>query len=316
MGGAGSRSRNARTPIPTYNPNAGISRPGAIANTGGIGNVSPVLNRDPQRDLLIANQTIANLNNQIQMLQRGGGLGTSPGLYTPPGLSAPSPYGYPVPPIGGGTYRDTDFAAVAKIAGLNPDDVALLHREFLNLTRGSGNRMDRTVFRHLLRDVLLEANNEQVDRTIENMFVTIDRNRDGFIDFPEFVGAFKDVLKGHTPESQPHFHDSFHHDPLTERLLASGVGTGIAAQPITYVQQAQPATQILAGGGLNIVPLASTAIQQTPIIYGGAAPLQYVDASAPTLAFDQSQSSCVIATPGQYLITQPTALQYMPLPMM
>jgi hypothetical protein len=329
MGGSNSRRRNPRTPIPPYTPGVGAS-PGL--SRPGIGGAAPI-NRDQQRDLMQANQTIANLNNQIQAMQRGGAgmpygsppmLGQSP-PYAPPSptLQHPggfSPYSYQQQPmlggIGGGVsvYRDTDFGSIANIAGLNPADVALLHREFLNLTRGGTNKMDRAAFRHLLREILLEVNNEHVDRTIENMFVTIDRNRDGFIDFPEFVGAFKDVLKGHMPDSQGFIGDSPYPDILTDQLRASGVGSGIAAQPIGYMQQGQQ--QFVSNGGLNLVPLASTGIQQGPMMYGAVSPFQMSNATPPLITFDPNQSSYVIATPGQYLITEPTALQCMPLPVM
>jgi hypothetical protein len=370
MGGASSRRRNKKTPIPTYTPGAGtpgISRPGS-AFPSSLGNTSPVINRDQQ--LMQLNQTVATLNNQLQALQRGGvgvgSIGTPQMPYGgyPGGVSPPMPYGgyrggnppvmpyggYPggAPPImpygtppspllqhfggmyshqqqpmmggggGGGvaTYRDTDFGAIANIAGLNPADVALLHREFMNLTRGGTSKIDRVIFRQILRDVLLQANNEQVDRVIENMFITIDRNHDGFIDFPEFVGAFKDVLKQGPSDPQSYFEEHVVPDVLSEQLRASGVGSGIAPRPIAYIPQAQPAAQLVSPGGLNIVPLASMGIQQTPIMYGGAAPLQISDAAAPLITLDPSQSSYVIATPGQYLITQPTALQFVPLPMM
>ncbi|CAF0976957.1 unnamed protein product [Adineta ricciae] len=379
MGGNSSRRRKPNTPIPSYTPGSpGFNRPGIPPTTGII---NPAVNPNQQRDLVQANQTIANLTNQINAMQRGasgampipqapyGGYmgpgGTpppmnygTPPLYpygTPPypyGTPAPMPYGTPPysppspalphfggpnpypyhspPIIGAGGYRDSDFSAMANIAGLNPADVALLHREFMNLTRGGINKIDRVVFRQILRDVLLEANNEQVDRAIENMFVTIDRNRDGYIDFPEFIGAFKDVLKGHISDGPSYLHDDIYPDALSNQLRAAGVGSGIAARNVPLVQQAVPATQLVSTGGLSIVPLASTAVQQTPLICSPAAtavqqvPLvcspattvQISDAAAPLLTLDPSQSSYVIATPGQYLITQPTALQCVPLPTM
>ncbi|CAF1618335.1 unnamed protein product [Adineta ricciae] len=253
---------------------------------------------------------------------------TSPAL---PHFGGPNPYPYHSPPIiGAGAYRDSDFAAMANIAGLNPADVALLHREFMNLTRGGINKIDRVVFRQILRDILLEANNEQVDRAIENMFVTIDRNRDGYIDFPEFIGAFKDVLKGHISDGPSYLHEDMYPDALSNQLRAAGVGSGIAARNVPLVQQVVPAKQLVSTGGLSIVPLASTAVQQAPLICSPATtavqqvPLvcspattvQISDAAAPLLTLDPDQSSYVIATPGQYLITQPTALQCTPLPIM
>jgi hypothetical protein len=335
--------------------------------SAGIGTGAPI-NRDQQRELMQLNQTVANLSSQIQALQRAGiGVQAPYGGYPIPGAVSPlTPYGsYPggIPPImpygtppspllqpaggpysyhhlplmggaGSAVYRDTDFGAIANIAGLNPADVALLHREFLNLTRGGTTKIDRVIFRQILRDVLLQANNEQVDRVIESMFVTIDRNHDGFIDFPEFVGAFKDVLKEKPSTPQSYFEEHVFPDLLSAQLRASGVGSGVASQPLTHIPLsqsavhmplaqpvaqiplAQPAAQLVAPAGLNMVPLASLGVQQTPIMYGGAAPLQISDANPPFITLDPSQSSYVIATPGQYLITQPTALQCVPLPMM
>lgn len=339
MGGNSSR-RKKQTPIPTYSPpggSPGISRPGGIPMTGM--NAGGPINRDQQQELMRLNQTVANLNNQVQALQRGGGMGSMP--YSPYPISGAMPYGAPpmlgpspmgTPPLGGGfpysaspmmgggsgpaaIYRDTDFGSIANIAGLNPADIAILHREFLNLTRGGATKIDRVIFRQILRDVLLQANSEQVDRVIEEMFVTIDRNHDGFIDFPEFVGAFKEVLKDKPADLQGYYPDNGMSDPLGHLLRATGVGAGIDMQPMSYVQQAQP-TQLMTTGGLSVVPLAATAVQQVPFMYGGASPFQISDASAPFLTLDPSQSSYVIATPGQYLITQPTALQIVPLPMM
>lgn len=347
-GGSSRRKKQPSVPIPTYNPGSpGISRPGAPLNTGMVG--SGPLNRDQQRELMMLNQQVANLNTQIQNLQRGGAPGGFPmpysnypalgGMPPPVPYGSPSmPYGTPPPspflqrmgggypygsPGGSAVYRDTDFAAIANIAGLNPADIAILHREFLNLTRGGTGKIDRSVFRQLLRDVLLQANNEHVDRTIENMFVTIDRNRDGFIDFPEFVGAFKDVLKQNPSDPQSYLMNHAYPDVLSEQLRASGVGSGIAVEPLAYVQQQASPTQFVTTGGLNMVPLASTGMQQTPVVLGGGggggamvAPFQITDANAPMLTLDPNQSSYVIATPGQYLITQPTALQCVPLPML
>ncbi|CAF4613765.1 unnamed protein product, partial [Rotaria magnacalcarata] len=87
------------TPIPNYA--AGLNRPIGPLNTG-IGNASP-MNRDPQRDLMQANQTIANLTNQIQAMQRGGSPVPFGGFSPPYGGLPPAPYGgYPPPaPYGG-----------------------------------------------------------------------------------------------------------------------------------------------------------------------------------------------------------------------
>lgn len=359
MGGRNSRRRQPTTPIPNYaagGASPGITRPNMPVIPG-----SPPMNANQPQNLAQAQQMIANLNQQINALQRNASapMGIPPGPYgaypgggypppapystppgmgygTPPGMGygtppygpggMPPPYPYPPPMMGAGMggglgaaaggYRDTDFGAVANIAGLSPGDVALLHREFVNLTRGGTNKIDRTVFRQILRDVLLEANNEHVDRAIENMFVTIDRNRDGYIDFPEFVGAFKDVLKGHISDGPSYLQDHPYPDILSDQLRAAGVGSGIAAQPVSYLQQAAPATQLVSAGGLSVVPLASTAVQQTPMICTPAATMPLIDAAAPVLSLDPAQSSYVIATPGQYMITQPTALQCVPLPIM
>ena len=353
MGGNSSRRRKPTTPIPTYVPPAGttpgITRPG-VAITPAVGTTN-IVNRDQQRELMQLNQQVANLNAQIQAMQRGGAVGGTSMPYggypqlggmpygTPPmigqysgGSPPPSPllqhfggqnpYSYQSPGMMGGgagnaVYRDTDFGAIANIAGLNPADVAILHREFMNLTRGGTSKIDRVIFRQLLRDVLLQANNEHVDRVIENMFVTIDRNHDGFIDFPEFIGAFKDVLKERPSDPQSYYDDHVYPDILTDQLRASGVGTGIMTQPISYGQQAQP-LQFVSNGGLNIVPLASAGVQQVPVMFGGggATSFQIADTNPPMLTLDPNESSYVIATPGQYLITQPTAIQYVPLPMM
>ena len=369
MGGAGSRRRKPNTPIPPYTPagggTPGISRPGAALNTG-VGGGSPI-NRDQQRELMQANQTIQNLNALLNTT-RGGGMGGPPmpyGGYPPagpnmpygapgyqyPGPNAgppPTPYGTPYmpgqyppygppsplmnqrglppngysppsppqlrPPMpGAAVYRDTDFASVAKIAGLNPSDVALLHQEFMRFTRGGSNRIDRVVFRDILRDALLDINSENVDRAVENIFVSVDRNRDGFIDFPEFVGAFKDVLKPDDPNSYNYSADQNFPDTLADQLRASGVGSGVAPQPIAV----NPSLQFAPAGGFSIVPLASMGIQQAPLVYGGgAAALPFPNATPPLLTLDPNQSTYVIATPGQYMITQPTALQCVPLPIM
>ena len=349
MGGAGS-SRRKNTPIPTYSANTGgspgIVRPGVGANTSGA-----PLNRDQQRELMQANQTIANLNNQINAM-RGGGMQSMPYGGFPPAGGMPGqgsvPYGTPPmfgqtptytppnpllqnlggqasfpylqqqqPQAGTAVYRDTDFASIANIAGLNPADIAILHREFMNLTRGGATKIDRVIFRQILRDAMIEVSNENVDRAIESLFVNIDRNRDGFIDFPEFIGGFKDVLKATTSDPQSFYNDHASNDALADQIRATGVGSGIISQPLALVQQQQqPATQFLAAGGLNVVPLASMGMQQPSMVYGGAFPMQYTDANPPMITLDPNQSSYFIATPGQYMVTQPTAFQCVPLPLM
>ncbi|CAF1054912.1 unnamed protein product [Rotaria sordida] len=339
MGGGRSKTKN-KTPIPPYG--AGGSRSLAPMNTG-MGGASPM---SQQQQLMQANQTIASLNNQLQALRGGapmpyGGYGYSGGAPMPyggygyPG-GTPMPYGTPPyrppspPPqnfggyspygmqrqMAGGTgYRDTDFAAIANIAGLSPTDVALLHREYMNLTRGGTVKMDRHIIRQLLRDVLIESNNEHIDRAIENVFRSIDQNHDGFIDFPEFVGAFKDVLKG-DPINQDRFIDNEVSDIFTDQLRASGVGSGIGSRPVALVQQPQVAIQRAPSCRLSIAPLASTGVQQSSMICSRIPICPISDATAPLITFGSNKSSCVIATPGQYLITQPTALQCMPLPIM
>ena len=353
MGSVGSRRKKSKTSSPSSastSGRSGVNRPGAPSYTG-AGNVSAT-NRDSdaQRQLIQANQTIANLNNHIQALQ-GSRVGGPPISYSgfpsqgaspqPAPYRNPSPFGqvppyapassglqrfdgglpfpYPQQPqIGINVYRDTDFEAIAKIAGLDTANVALLHQEFLKLTRGGTVKMDRSIFRQILQDVLFQANNENVDHSIETVFRIIDRNKDGFIDFPEFVGAFKDVLKDGGAMFRSNFAESDTPNNLTQALLSSGVGSGVASPPISSVQQLQQATQLGSSGGLNIVPLESTGIQRIPVICGGSSCVpstQLSNATPPLITFDPNRSSSVIATPGQYLITQPTALQCIPLPM-
>ncbi len=78
MGTSASRNKK-KTPIPPYTPAAGspgISRPGAPLTgpmNAGMGPSGPI-NRDQQRELMQLNQTVANLNNQLQALQRGGAM--------------------------------------------------------------------------------------------------------------------------------------------------------------------------------------------------------------------------------------------------
>ncbi|CAF0923020.1 unnamed protein product [Rotaria sp. Silwood1] len=339
MGAGKSKKKKPTTPIPQYPASA--NRSVGTVNTG-VGGASPM---NQQQQLMLANQTIANLNNQLMALQGGapmpyggypyGVAGTPPMPYggygypggprmpygTPPYGGPPSPVLFPpgrqYPPVAGGAgYRDNDFAAIGNIAGLNSAQVALLHREYMNLTRGGTIKMDRNVVRHLLRDVLLEANNEHIDRAIENIFRTIDRNQDGFIDFPEFVGAFKEVLKGDRFNPEQLVMNNAIPDILTAQLRASIFGPDAASQPLAVVQQPQAATQCVPTGGLNIVPLASTGVRKTPMVCTPLSTCTISKATAPLITLDPNQSTCVIATPGQYMITQPTALQCVPLPLM
>ena len=204
MGGAASRPRQPRVPFPS---------PGAVQSTG---NASP-LSRRQQQQLDEAYRTIQSLQNQMASMQRPGGApatyNSPPMINQPPGYRPASPLlqqlagqSPPYSPFqqgsssaGNSLFRENDYSAVANIAGLNPADVALLHREYLTLTRGGTNKIDRVVFRQLLRESFVEANSENIDRAIENIFIGIDRNRDGFIDFPEFIGAFRDLLRGNNP---------------------------------------------------------------------------------------------------------------------
>lgn len=210
MGGGGSRSRQSQVPFPQLNARSSSSFP--PYSTG-----SSPLSRRQQKQLEEANKTIQNLQTKMMAMQQRTGpppiISPYPTPPSPPLPPPPSVYRPPSPllqqlaaqansPYAAGPYamgfRETDYAAVANISGLNPTDVALLHREYVNLTRGGTNKIDRVVFRQLLRESMIEANNENIDRAIENIFVHIDRNRDGFIDFPEFIGAFRDLIRGNS----------------------------------------------------------------------------------------------------------------------
>lgn len=290
MGSSNSRGKTNSLVIPPYNPpptgtgtgaRTGISKPGAPNQQGSLG----------------------NQNNRFN----GPGGGNYPGQNMPYGFYPP--YGMPpmfgqqnmYGPMGQGgympmrrpepapaVYRDTDFAALASIAGLTTADVSLLHREFLNLTYGGTTKMDRAIFRDLLRDVLFELNNENVDRAIENVFVSVDRNRDGYLDFPEFVGAFKDVLRGGVSDAEFYNAGQNYSDLLADQIRLVGIGSGVVSQPIQYATADQPTM------AAQVIPIASVGIE-------------------PTIAIDAQPSAYFIATPGQYLITQPTALQITPL---
>jgi hypothetical protein len=282
-----------------------------------MGNASP-LNQRQLRKLDEANRTILNLQNQVAAMQRGSGPGIPSFPYGGPPIMNPSlPYpgspmmsqaSYPPPSpllqrltgqssypyaqkmaIAGDGYRDTDYAAVANIAGLNPGDVALLHREYISLTRGGMNKLDRVVFRQLLRDAMIEANNENVDRAIENIFVSIDRNHDGFIDFPEFVGAFRDTLKGVPIDPQSYLAQYAVPELINEQIRGN---SNIIPQPFTFLQQPQSSGQVFS--------IPSSNIQQTPLVYNGGSPL--------VISLDSNQSP--------YIGQQPGALQCIPLPIM
>jgi len=187
--------------------------------------------------------------------------------------------------------RNIDYLAYANLSGLKPADVAILHREFTNLSRGD--KLDRVVFRQLLREAVADINNEQIDRTIEDMFVRIDRNHDGWIDFPEFVGAFKEILKGN-----PHDPDSL----LGQSIHLIGDGSS-RRRSYPQLNPYQGAGMLSSGQQFNL-----------PLTYGGtSAPISIsgIGQSSP----DLGQGQYIIAAPGQYTITQPTALQCIPLPM-
>ncbi|CAF1046852.1 unnamed protein product [Adineta steineri] len=246
----------------------------------------------------ILNASMPYNNNNTPPSSYGG-----PSSYPPPSpliqrLSAPHHSHYPQSqsPFGPAGYRDSDYAAVANIAGLNPTDIALLHREYLNLTRGGTNKIDRVVFRQLLREALIEANNENVDRAIENIFVSIDRNRDGYIDFPEFVGAFRDVLKS-GPNDPPNYLAQYGlSDLINEQSRAQNSYPSYGYQSIAQAQQPQ------------VISVPSPHVQQAPMVYGGSPPL--------VISLDPNQTPYIVNTQGQPMTGQPTTLQCVQLPIM
>ena len=294
MGAMNSRRRQAKVPNPQGStpmnnvspyPNA---RPGTPVNNLSAG-YSP-LSRRQQQKLDEAYRTIQTLQNQIRNsgmnYPNTGFYDGSPIINRPPSpilsqfSNRASPY-IGSSPASTTAYRDTDYNAVANIAGLNPADVALLHREFLNLTRGGINKMDRVVFRQLLRESLIEANNENIDRAIENIFVSIDRNRDGFIDFPEFIGAFRDILRGQGNDPQSYLGQQALSDIVNEqnRVLTNNQQLQIFSQP----------TQ-----------------SQAPIVYNSPNPL--------VISLDSNAASPLFNTFGQSFLAPSTQLQCMPLP--
>lgn len=286
----------------------------------------PTLNRKQQRQYEEAQRTIQNLQNQLQQARATGPMpyagppivnaqgpnsgryspsvpyrGSPPPQYPPPSpliqrLSNVPPYPVPPSPFGPGGYRDSDYASVANISGLNPADIALLHREYLNLTRGGATKLDRVVFRQLLREALVEANNENIDRAIENIFVAIDRNRDGFIDFSEFVGAFRDVLKSGHNDPQSFLAQYGFPDVINSSACSQPCGSTSFTPCNSYSSQPQL---------VSIAPPCNT--QQAPLIYGNASPL--------VISLDAAnQSPYIVNAQGQSLSAQPTAVQCVPLP--
>lgn len=308
MGGGLSRNKKSKAALPPYGqpgssiPPYNISRPSSPSMAGVGGPGSSPYTRKQQRELEDAYRKIQKLQTQIAMQSGGGYMGGPPITNLPPPIlysSSPTNQigGYPPPspllqrfvgqssfpyqqqiPMGNIGIRDTDYAAVANISGLNPNDVALLHREYINLTRGGTNKLDRVIFRQLLREAMIEANNENVDRAIENVFVSIDRNHDGFIDFPEFIGAFRDILKGSLNDPQSY---------LSQNALPN----------LLINEQLRANSNVLS-------PLSH--IQQSPIVYNGTNPL--------VISLDSNQTPYAINSQGQSIMTQPTSLQCVPLP--
>ena len=199
MGGGSSRRKKTNTSIPTSTPagNATLNRSrSAHSSTTGNRNAEPI-NPYQQTDPVEAYQTIANLQNQHNTMQHGasGSYGTPP--YAPSSFDGSNLYSYQQQPMvdSGGRYGDTDFVPLADINGLTATGVAFLYQEFMIWTHGGTTKIDLTVFRKIFEGILMESNEHAVG-IIENMFNTFDRNHDGFLDFPEFVDAFKNVLTG------------------------------------------------------------------------------------------------------------------------
>lgn len=257
MGVGPSRNRTPSAPAVPYGPPVTTIPPYNIARPPPTAGLNPSrLNSQDQRQLEQAYLTIQRLQNQGAMQQPLLPLqpsqppmmmppapfpGSSTGGYPPPSpilqrLAGPS--SFPSGPMNSSGIRDNDYAAIANISGLNPADVALLHREYVNVTRSGSHRLDRVVFRQLLREAMIEANNENIDRAIENIFVTVDRNHDGFIDFPEFVGAFRDILKGPQSEQSNYLVQQAIPNLINEQYRVTNANPMYA--PVTLVQQPAP----------------------------------------------------------------------------
>ncbi|CAF2964762.1 unnamed protein product [Rotaria sp. Silwood2] len=311
MGIGGSRRKSPPAPfpqsIPPYNPLSPYPpAPMIPPYNAGIGNVPP-LNQKEQQKLEEAYRTIQNYQGRMPPMQQGAGIG-------PPimNLSNASPtlqrayrqYSSPnQPPFlpNAAGYRDTDYASLANIAGLNPVDIAILHREYMNLTSRGRNKLDRVVFRQLLRDILIDANNENIDRAIENIFISIDRNRDGFIDFSEFVGAFRDVLKGDPNDPSSYLAQCGFPDFINDQIRTYAVNSPLVCQPAAICEQQQPPPPP------QVISMPPANVQQPMVCSSSAAPLFF--------SFDSNQSPYVANMQGQQMIGQPTTLQCLPLSM-
>lgn len=305
MGGGSSRQTMAIPQYPmSYNP-AGSYNPAPITPYSTYPRNVVTLSKREMKQLNDAYQTIQNFQSRVPPTMRPAGGSrppTPPPTYPGPPImnvsQPPSPrtqraYGqypapYPPPPAPVG-YRDSDYAAVANISGLNPADVALLHREYMNLTRGGRTKIDRVVFRQILRGVLIEANNENIDRALENIFISIDRNRDGFIDFSEFVGAFRDVLKTESPDPSVYNPPLSLSDLLNQQARPNTAAPTLICQPLPV--QSSP----------QVITIPSTDFQQ-PLVCSNSTPM--------VLSLDSNQSSCIPMN--QY---QQSSFQCMPLPM-